>query len=286
MTTQVKGALLMLLAMLSFSASSALAKVACEEVSFSHAVLFRGIVGVIALGAYARWRGVSLAGRRRGLLLARGALGTGAMLMYFYALTSIPVADAMLLNQATPIFVLPMAALFLRERVTWRLILLVAVALIGAAMVIRPSGQMVNVPGLVALGSAVLAAGAYVLVRELTRTESSLTIVFWFTAITVLVSAPLALQTTTAMGPDVMVALVGVGIFGVVGQLLLTAAYRKGEAGRLAAVGSFGALLGVGWDAVLWGHLPDLMTAAGGLVVILSCAAIQLLRDPRQKAAT
>ena len=51
-----------------------------------------------------------------------------------------------------------------------------------------------------------------------------------------------------------------------------------GEAGRLAVVGSLGAVMGAGWDLVIWGHTPDIWTAAGGIVIITACAAIQMLR--------
>ncbi len=269
---------------MSFSSSSALAKIACTEVPFSEAVFFRGLVGMVILALLAWKRKISLAGKRRGLLVARGLFGTTGMLLYFFALSQIPIADTMLLNQATPIFVLPLAALFLKERISWRHIVLVVAAIAGVAIVIRPSGDFVNIPGLVALSSAFFAASAYVLVRKLTQTEHPLTIVFWFTVITVLGSAPFLVTTFVVPSPSVLAALIAVGLFGTVGQLLLTTAYRFGEAGRLAVIGSFGALLGVVWDLVIWDHAPDMWTAVGGATVIVACAAIQVVRTAGQKA--
>ena len=278
MSSQVKGALILGLAMLSFSASSALVKVACAHVPVMEVVFVRGIFGAIILFALARHKSVPLAGKRKGLLLARGVCGTAAIMLYYHALTRIPVADAMLLNQAAPIFVLPLAAIFLKERITWRHGLFVLLALFGVTVVIRPSTELINVPGVIALTSAFFAACAYVLVRKLTATEHTLTIVFWFTVVTVLVATPLMLLDYVVPDTRTLAVLAAVGLFGTAGQLLLTKAYSYGEAGRLAVVGSLGAVLGAGWDLVLWGHTPDIWTAVGGIITITACASIQMLR--------
>lgn len=100
---------------------------------------------------------------------------------------------------------------------------------------------------------------------------------------TVLASAPLSLSPVPRLDPRIVLILFGVGVIGTAGQLLLTTAYRFGEAGRLAVMGSFGAILGVFWDLVLWGHLPDRWTAIGGTAVIAACAALQIVRASGQK---
>ena len=74
-----------------------------------------------------------------------------------------------------------------------------------------------------------------------------------------------------------MAALAGTGVTAAIGQLLLTMAYRRGEVGRLTVIGGLGALFGAGFDLALWGHVPDGVTALGGLVVIAACAAMQLM---------
>ena len=278
MSLQVKGALILGLAMLAFSASSALVKVACAHVPVMEVVFVRGISGAIILFALATYKRVPLGGKRKGLLLTRGVCGTVAIMLYYHALTRIPVADTMLLNQAAPVFVLPLAAIFLKERITWRHGLFVLMALFGVTVVIRPSTELVNVPGMVALSSAFFAACAYVLVRKLTATEHTLTIVFWFTTVTVIVATPFMLLDFVVPDARTLAVLAAVGLFGTAGQLLLTRAYSYGEAGRLAVVGSLGAVMGAGWDLVIWGHTPDIWTAAGGIVIITACAAIQMLR--------
>jgi len=275
MRPQVKAALLLAGAMLSFSSMGVLVKWAGGEIPAIEQVFFRGLVGMAILGTMAWRRGVDLRGRNHRLLLLRGLVGTAALILFFHAVTRIPVAEAVLLNQATPIFVLPMAAWLLKERIGWRHWLLAAVALGGVTLVLRPGFGGFNLPGMLALLSAAFAAVAYITVRRLAGSESSLTIVFWFTAISTLVSAPLMLPWFAVPSPAALAALVGIGVLATAGQLLLTLAYRHGEAGRLAVLGSLGALFGAGWDLLLWGHVPDGWTAAGGIVAIAACAALQ-----------
>lgn len=284
MRANVKAALLLALAMLSFSAMAALAKLASGAVPFTETVFFRGVVGLPVLYLLAKREGANLWGHRRWLLLARGAAGSAALFLLFYAVTVIPVANALLLNQATPIFVLPLSFLVLRERITWPKVGLVVLALIGSWLVIRPRADLASLASLLALISALFAALAYVLVRLLTRTEHTLTIVFWFVVVSTLSAAlPMAL-TFVLPSWSTLALLLGVGVFATAGQVMLTMAYRRGEASRLSVIGSFGAVLGAGWDVVLWGHWPDAVTVLGAALVIGSCVLVGTLRDQRPAA--
>jgi drug/metabolite transporter (DMT)-like permease len=281
MRAHVKGASYLALAMLAFATMSALTKIASKEVPFMEAAFFRGVVGLPVIALLA-WRfEVSLAGTRRGLLVLRGVAGTASILLLYYAVSHIPVADSMLLNQMAPIFVLPLAAVVLRERITALHALLVVLALAGAALVLRPRLDVVNVPGIAALVSALFAAVAYVTVRRLAG-ESSLTVVFWFTAISTLISLPLMIPFFVWPGPRSLAALLGMACMATAGQLLLTRAYRHGEAGRLAVIGSTSAIWGAVFDFAIWGHVPVRGTVIGGVMVIAACSAIQMMKGRAQ----
>ncbi|MBW2278760.1 MAG: DMT family transporter [Deltaproteobacteria bacterium] len=266
------------LAVVCFSGMSALGKIASQQVPSIEVVFFRSLVGVPIILIMALRTQASLLGQRKVLLIVRSLSGTLAMMGFFYALRHIPVADAVLLNQTAPVFVLPMAAFYLGERVTWRHVLLALTALGGAALVIKPGFDVVNLPGLVAFGSALFVAIAYVTIRKLTATEHPLTIVLWFTVFSVLLTLPPTVVTFVVPSVETAAALIGVGVLGAAGQLLMTWAYSYGEAARLAVIGSLGALLGAGWDLVLWDHAPDLLTGAGGVLVIGASAALQVSR--------
>lgn len=225
----------------------------------------------------------SLTGNRKKLLIARGLFGTGAMMLFFYALTKIPVANALLLNQTTPIFVLPLAAVFLKEKITGTHVIFAAIALVGITLVISPGAGMINLASIPALISAAFSASAYILVSKLKKTENTQVIVFWFMCISVLGSLPFVATNFVMPKHESLIMLIGVGIAGTIGQLLLTKAYSIGEAGRLSVLGSMGAIFGVGWDFWIWDHTPRLVTIIGGIIVIFACSALQIKQTSVKK---
>jgi len=282
-SNQIKGALWVLAAMLSFSLMSALVKLASVEVSSVQSVFVRGVVGIVFVYIAARLKRVRLVGNRRGLLALRALAGTVALVLVFYAFTQIPTANAMLLNQAVPIFMVPLAVIFLKERTSWRHILFIIAALSGAALVLKPDVNEFNLPGLLALFSAFFAAIAYLLVRKLNETEHHLTIVFWFVTVSTVAVIPLMWDSFVIPSLKVGLEVLMVGVLGTAGQIFLTLGYRYGEAGRLAVIGSTGAVFCALWDYVLWQHIPDVITAVGGTIVIVSCVAIQLMRHGEKR---
>ena len=276
-STRWSAALYLVAATASFSVVGLLVKLSAARFPAAEQVFLRGLVGVPILWLVARARRGSLAGHRRRLLVGRALAGTVAMFLFFVSLAGLPVGEALLLNQSNPIFALPLAAVLLRERIGWRHAALVAAALAGVALIVRPQSAALNWPALAGLASALFTALAYVQVRELTHSESSLTIVFWFTAGSMLLGGAATIPQFVLPRADEWPALLGIGLFALLGQLALTRAYARGEVGRLAALGSLGAVFGAVWDLLIWGHLPDVWTALGGLVAIAACAALQTL---------
>ena len=112
------------------------------------------------------------------------------------------------------------------------------------------------------------------------------TVVFWFSAIMVITSVPLMIPVFVVPSPGMLAVLVAMGLLATGGQVLMTKAYSYGEAGRLAVIGSMGAVFGTGWDLVLWSHLPDMLTILGGVLVITACSGVQILRRAVTPART
>lgn len=278
MNTQIIGAIFVLAAMFSFSIMSALVKTASAEVSSVQSVFIRGLIGTIWVVSYAKYKNINLWGHRKRLLAARAISGTIALVMVFYAFTQIPTANAMLLNQAVPIFMVPLAVIFLKEKTSWIHVGLVLIAFLGAALVLKPNFHQFNFPGFLALFSALFAAIAYLLIRKLNETEHPLTIVFWFVSISTVAVVPLMWNRFVIPSFWVSVQVLSIGVLGTLGQVLLTLGYKYGEAGRLAVIGSTGAVFCALWDYLLWHHTPDVVTAVGGILVLGACSIIQVLR--------
>jgi drug/metabolite transporter (DMT)-like permease len=273
-----KGAILFAIAMLFFSGMSACAKIASETLPTMTVVLFRFVSGLPIIYGMAIGSKTPLMGNRKGLLLGRCLAGTTALVIFFFAIKYLPVANVLLINQINPVFVLPLAAVFLGEQITYKHVILIAIAIIGAAFIIKPDVNILSNPGLLALCSAFFTAIAYVLIRKLTATEHTLTIVAWFHTTGVIIILPFAIAQFVLPSPKMLLILITLGLLATAGQLLMTRAYRHAEAGKLAVVGSMGAVFGVGFDFFIWNHVPDKWTTLGAVLIIVSCSLIQTIR--------
>lgn len=272
--------LYMSLAALLFSVMTALAKYAGQFMPSSQVVFFRSLFTAAVLLAWhtACCRGKSLLGRQRRWLLLRGIFGALALLLFFYSLTGLAAADALLINQTSPVFVLLLAAPLLGEPIRRGQLLLVPVLLLGVALVLRPTFRVAGWHGLAALGSALLAACAYLCIRKITRRELAHVVVLYFAAAALVASTPLMAPGFVWPTPRLWLVLAGVGLVSVAAQLLMTVAYRHDRAGRVAMAGTLGPVFAGLWDALFWQRLPGVSTICGAVLVIGSLFVLEHMR--------
>lgn len=279
-----RGALSMIGAGLLFAAVGACVRVLSETLPNEMVVFFRSFFGLLALLPLVWHHGMADLRTRsfRGHLV-RGLAGVAAMYCYFYAVAYLPLAEAVLLNYTTPLFVPFIAALWLRERIPMKLWAAIGIGFLGVLFILRPGQALFEPVALIGLASGVLAAFAVTGVRRLTRTEPVWRIVFYFSLVSTLVAAvplPLRWQTPDA---SLWVLLVAMGAVASLGQLLLTRAYSHAPA---AQVGPFSYSTVVfaavaGW--ALWGEVLDFYSLSGALLVCLG--GILTIRYARTPAA-
>jgi drug/metabolite transporter (DMT)-like permease len=278
---------LMLLSQFFFSLMAALAKYACGTLSSSEVVFFRCLFATIPILLYhyvkSGPRG-PLFGHNRRALTGRGIAGAIALNLYFIGLAGLPVVDAMLLNQTSPLFVIPLGVILLHETAGRRQLLILPFALIGVAMVLQPNFQMVNLAGFAALGSAFFSAIAYIYVRKLAGTDEAHTIVLYFTLFSMAASAPF--MVTGFIMPEGMMwlALACIGLLSIGGQLCMTLALHLDTAGHVSVFQSFGVVFATAWDFLFWDKLPGAVTALGALLVVVSLTELNRNRRLSGKA--
>ena len=123
------------------------------------------------------WRG--LKPKRFDFHLMRGAFNGGGMILWFWGLGLMPVADAVALQFTLPLFALLLAVIFLGERVGIRRTAATLVGFIGALIIIRPGfGEVGWATGAV-LGSAALYAATLIVMRSQSLTDKPMVIMFW-----------------------------------------------------------------------------------------------------------
>jgi drug/metabolite transporter (DMT)-like permease len=115
--------------------------------------------------------------------VARNTIHFGAQLGWFYALTLIPIGQVVAIEFTMPIWTAILAAMFLGERMTvWKFCAIV-LGLVGVVMIVRPATGEINPGQLIALAAAVGFGVSIAIVKSLTRTEQTVTIIFYMLAV-------------------------------------------------------------------------------------------------------
>ena len=256
--------------------------------SLAQKVLVRNLVTALIAGIWVMrdGRGSVLAWKPWSWrVLRRSCSGLAGVACYFYALDRVPLADASMLNKLSPFFVFLFARVFLKEQLGRPLVAALLVAFAGAMLVIKPRFDAAVVPALVGAASSVFAATAYTLVRSLKGLEPPHRIIFAFSAVSVIVTAPFAAAGWVAPTTGQWLALAAIGVGAAGGQFGLTYAYQLAPAARISVVNysSIVFALLAGWG--LWGEWPDRWSLLGGAMILCAAGAAQIGRGVRGAGA-
>lgn len=259
----------MLLSGASFAVMAAMVK-AAGDLPVHQKVFFRNLV-TLAITAVMAWRrrenpfGPT---RHLTLLVARSLAGLMGVVLYFYALGHLTLADAALLVQISPFWVTVLAAWWLKERLTRPIMISLGVAFAGAALVIRPGFAWQPLPALSGLAAAFFAGLAYVIVRRLKGREEPRRIVFYFSLISTVAMVPFLLWQHVTPTAWQWVWLVGTGVFAAGGQVMLTLAYHHAPAGRISIWSYNGVLFSLILGLIVWSERPSPLSLLGGVLIV------------------
>lgn len=291
MTTDLRrGAALAVIGALAFACASALIKVAADDLPNVMVVFLRTLFGLLSLLPWLipQRHKVELATRRPGNHLLRAGVGLSAMYCFFYAISQLDLASAVLLNYSQPLFLPFIAWAWLSERPPARIYPAVAIGFAGVALILKPGLDWFGSAGFIGLVAGIMAATAMASIRRMADTEPTLRIVFYFCILGVLITFVPALLFWETPSPTNWLAMAGAGTFATLGQLTLTRAYSLAPAahigGLIYTTVLFAAL--IGW--LFWGETPDLLSAVGALLVIAAAVIVVFMRSSKnkRKAAT
>lgn len=135
---------------------------------------------IVVLIVLATGRKLAVLGTRRlGMHAWRNAAHLAGQFTWFWAITQIPLAEVFALEFTTPLWVALLAPFILRERMTLPRLAAVMLGFFGALIVIRPTGMAISMGTASALACAVAYAFSYIAIKQLTRTEGAIAILFW-----------------------------------------------------------------------------------------------------------
>lgn len=245
----------MLVAAALFALMGACVKLAAAHYSIAEIVLYRALIGVLALAVYAHLTRRPLGSPVPWMHLRRGAIGTASLALWFFATTMLPLGTATALNYTSSLFLAAFAvgaALRTRQRLEAGRLAAVGLGFIGVLMLLQPSFSFGQWLGAAAgLASGLLSALAYRHVRELAlHGEPEWRIVFYFSLSALALGLGGSLLTGfSAHTPGGAALLAGVGITALLAQLAMTRAYSRGHvlltAGLQYSSIAFAATLGV-----------------------------------------
>ena len=252
-----------------FSVNDALGKWLLVDYSVAELVLIRSAAALVLLAPFIRNTGVAAftTAPRPALQVARVVLSALEVAMFFWAVSYLPLADAVTFYLAGPIYVTALSVVLLGETVGWRRWSAVLVGFVGVVLALRPSAASFTLPALIALGGSIFFAILMITTRMLRETSDTV-LVSGQNVATLLFGAAFApFGWVTPSFRDFML----LSLFGVLSMVALACVNRSLKLAPASVVVPYQYTMIV-WAIMLgyavFGDVPDLLTVAGAAIII------------------
>uniref|UniRef100_A0A8D0C497 Solute carrier family 35 member G1 n=1 Tax=Salvator merianae TaxID=96440 RepID=A0A8D0C497_SALMN len=219
-------------------------------------------------------------------LFFRGLLGSGAMILLYYAFQVMPLADATVITFSSPVFTSLFACIFLKEKYSPWDLLFTLFTVTGVVLIARPpfifGTKVAGLEGnytdhlkgtIAALTSAIAAASTFVILRKMGKSVHYF-LSIWYYAVIGLIVCIVALFVMDAWslpncGLDRFL-LILIGLFGLGGQIFLTKALQIEKAGPVAIMKTMDVVFAFIFQIIFLNHIPTWWTVGGALCVVAS----------------
>ncbi len=266
----VQGALWILLAGVFMTVMATTVKFVGQSLDSFVIAFFRAAFGLIIILPFV-WRGgrEALRIKRPWLHLARGVLAAGAMMCGFYAITHLPLADAVAIGFARPLFILVFAVIFLSEIVHRRRWSATLVGFVGVLIMVRPHGAM-DPAALVALAGAFTFAAVTIILKKLSAEDRPATLMLSASVIVSILSFGPAIAHWRTPTLSEFGLLLFMSAVGTVAQSCRIRGLTLGEASAIAPFDYVRLIFAASVGFLIFGEMPDWQTGLGALVIAAS----------------
>jgi len=248
-------------------------------------VFLRNVAGLIFILPWFMKNGFSsLKTNRPWLYGFRSIVGFLSMFTWFYAVSVLPLADAVALNFTSPIFGTILAIFVLREIVGIRRGMAMVVGFLGAMIILRPGLEEMSLGAYAAIFSAITMACAATCVKLLSKTESTTAIVAWTQIMILPMSCIPALFVWQMPTMDQVLIILGIGFLGTIGHLCFTKAFSLVDASIVMPFDFFRLIFSAIVGFLFFMQEPDIYTYIGAAVIFSSSIYIAI-RESRVSAA-
>jgi drug/metabolite transporter (DMT)-like permease len=270
------GAIYMAISALSFSIMDVLVKLMSSIYPTGEIIFFRGFFGlipIIFIIPQNRYKNFFQTTKLK-LHLTRAIIGAIAMIGIYLGVKFLPLADAITITFAAPVFATIFSMIILKEQVRMYRWAAIIIGLIGVTVVLKPGTDMFSVyslfPILFCIGFGIIA----VLIKKLSETEPDYLIAIYFTLTLIAVGAcSLFFQFVIPKFQDLL-PLIAIGIAGSTGNIFLTMSLRKGSVSTVTPIKYLSLVFATASGIFFFNEIPHVSTLFGAFLIILSSVII------------
>lgn len=281
----VVGALWMLATGLCFIAVTAIVKHGGQDLPAAQSAFLRYVLGIVFLIPMLRpIMAAKLSRRQLRLFTIRGAAHTLGVMLWFYAMTQITIAEVTAMNYLTPVYVTIGAAIFLGEKLATRRIVAIFCAFVGTAIILRPGIREVTDGHIAMIATAVFFAVSYLTAKRMADEVPALVVVGMLSIIVPIGLAPFAFavwQTPTLSEIGWMFLVAG---FATLGHYTMTRSYAAAPLTVTQPVTFLQIVWSVILGALFFSEPIDIWVVVGS-TIILSASTFITLREAMLKRA-
>lgn len=280
------GALWMLVSGLCFVGVNASVKVAGAGLPAAQSAFLRFVLGLVFILpvlrlVIAHWP----RGRELGLFGLRGALHTGAVICWFYAMTRIPMAEVTAMGYLTPVFTALGAAVFLGERLRARRLAAIAAAIAGALIVLRPGVREIADGHLAMVGTTLCFALSYLVAKPLSGRYPAAVVVAMLSITVTIGLAPLAAAVWVPVSGAQVAGLFVTATCATAGHYAMTRAFAAAPITVTQPVTALQLVWSVAIGAAFFAEPVDMFVVAGGALIVGAVVFIALREASLARAA-
>ena len=245
---------------------------------------FRNIIAVFisSIPLIKHWRVINIPRNNTGwlVLISRSVFGTIGLVLNFYAISHISLADSSIIQKLSPFIIIILSYIFFKEEMTRFQVFAIIIAFIGITLIIKPSGNnIISMGALAALLGALCAGIAYTCVRYLgTHNISGEFIIFFFSSLSSLMLLPYLILDYRTMTYFQLLMLLLAGISATIGQYGVTFAYKFAAAKNISVFDYSQVLFSGIFGYMFFGEFPDFQSLIG-YVIVISVGIVLVLRS-------
>ena len=283
--SNLRGCLWMLAGGLLFVAVTVMVRLLGSDMPAVQAAFIRYLIGVLLVLPMLwrmRARGFGLGRGRVGRYALRGLVHGAAVLLWFYAMARIPLAEVTAIGFSTPVFTALGAILIFGEQVRLRRLLAILAGFVGTLLILRPGFNTIEAGSLAQLIAAFLFAGSFLLAKRMTQSESSADILVMLSVFCTLTLLPGALyywRTPTLLE---VIWLAGVAVFATSGHYAITRAIAAAPLTVTQPLSFLQLIWAILFGYWLFDEVPDSWVIIGALVIV---SAVSYLAHREAQAA-